>query len=81
MLRTFFYFLIRERNLRIDNPCAKFKHLKDPRAKAKRRPPTYRQEEIDRIFAQCDAAEKADFATLLLTGLRDEELFSHMGGC
>ena len=74
MLRTFFYFLIRERNLRIDNPCAKFKHLKDPRAKAKRRPPTYRQEEIDRIFAQCDAAEKAAFATLLLTGLRDEEL-------
>ena len=74
VLRTFFYFLIRERNLRIDNPCAKFKHLKDPRAKAKRRPPTYRQEEIDRIFAQCDAAEKAAFATLLLTGLRDEEL-------
>ena len=36
--------------------------------------PTYRQEEIDRIFAQCDAAEKAAFATLLLTGLRDEEL-------
>jgi len=74
VLRTFFYFLIRERNLPVTNPCAKFKQLKDPRVKAKRRPPTYRQEEIDRIFAECDENEKATFATLLLTGLREEEL-------
>ncbi|HXI41911.1 MAG TPA: site-specific integrase [Bryobacteraceae bacterium] len=74
VLRTFFYFLIRERNLPIGNPCANFKQLKDPRVKAKRRPPTYRQAEIDRIFAACDGHEKTLFATLLLTGLREEEL-------
>lgn len=74
VLRTFFYFLIRERNLPIENPCANFKLLKDPRAMAKSRPPTYRQEEIDRIFAACDEREKTIFATLLLTGLREEEL-------
>src|SRR6202007_2338483 len=60
--------------LPIGNPCANFKQLKDPRVKAKRRPPTYRQEEIDRIFAACDDREKTIFATLLLTGLREEEL-------
>ena len=70
VLRTFFYFLIRERNVPTTNPCPKFKQLKDPRVKAKRRPPTYRQEESDRIFAACDAFEKTIFATLLLTGLR-----------
>jgi integrase len=74
VLRTFFYFLIRERNLKIENPCANFKLLKDPRAKANRRPPVYKQDEIDRIFAQCDDTERAIFATLLLTGLREEEL-------
>jgi integrase/recombinase XerD len=74
VLRTFFYFLIRGRSLPITNPCANFKLLKDPRAKAKRRPPTYSQAEINRILEQCDATEKTIFATLLLTGLRDEEL-------
>jgi integrase len=74
VLRTLFYFLIRERNLPMGNPCANFKPLKDPRVKAKRRPPTYRQEELERIFAQCDEMERAIFATLLLTGLREEEL-------
>lgn len=74
VLRTFFYFLIGERNLPIQNPCAKFKQLKDPRVKAKRRPPTYRQDELNRIFAKCDENEKAIFATFLLTGVREEEL-------
>jgi integrase len=74
VLRTFFYFLIRERNLPITNPCANFKELKDPRAKAKRRPPTYKQEELDQIFEKCDEGERAIFSTLLLTGLREEEL-------
>ena len=74
VLRTFFYFFTRERNLPIGNPCANFKLLKDPRVKAKRRPPTYRQEEIDRIFAACDDYEKTIFATLLLSGLREQEL-------
>ena len=74
VLRTFFYFLIHERNLPLANPCANFKPLKDPRVKVKRRPPTYRQEELDRIFAGCDEFEKTIFATFLLTGQREEEL-------
>jgi integrase len=74
VLRTFFYFLIGERNLAIANPCAKFKPLKDPRLKAKRRPPTYRQDELNGIFTTCEENEKAIFATFLLTGLREEEL-------
>lgn len=78
VLRTFFNFLIRERNLKVENPCANFKPLKDPNAKAKRRPPTYRQDEIDRILAACDPREKAISATLLLTGLREEELLSQV---
>jgi len=48
--------------------------LKDPRAKAKRRPPVYTQEEIDAIFEFCDQGQKAMLATLLLAGLREEEL-------
>ena len=74
VLRTFFYFLIRERNLPISNPCAKFKLLKDPHMKAKRRPPTYRQDELNRIFTECDENEKTIFATFLLSGMREEEL-------
>jgi len=74
VLRTFFYFLISERNLPIPNPCAKFKPLKDPKVKAKRRPPTYQQDELNRLFAVCNPFEKTAFATLLLTGFREEEL-------
>jgi integrase len=74
VLRTFFYFLISERNLPIANPCARFKLLKDPQLKAKRRPPTYRQDELNRLFAVCNAFEKTVFATFLLTGFREEEL-------
>lgn len=74
VLRTFFNFLAKERGLKIENPCANFKPLKDPQAKANRRPPTYAQEELDRIFAKCDERERTTFATLLLTGLREEEL-------
>jgi len=74
VLRTFFYFLIRERSLGIQNPCSNFKQLKDPRAKAKRRPPTYKQAELDKLFAKCDEFERTIFATFMLTGLREEEL-------
>ncbi len=74
VLRTFFYFLISERNLPITNPCAKFKPLKDSQVKAKRRPPTYHQDELNRLFAVCNASEKTIFATFLLTGFREEEL-------
>jgi integrase len=74
VLRTFFYFLINERGVRMENPCARFKALKDQKAKARRKPPTYKQTEIDKIFAQCEDSEKTTFATLLLTGLREQEL-------
>jgi integrase len=74
VLRTFFYFLINERGIRMENPCARFKALKDQKAKARRKPPTYTQAELDKIFAKCDETEKTIFATLLLTGLRDQEL-------
>jgi integrase len=74
VLRTFFYFLINERGIRMENPCARFKALKDQKAKARRKPPTYTQAELDKIFAHCDETEKTTFATLLLTGLRDQEL-------
>jgi integrase/recombinase XerD len=75
VLRTFFYFLIHERALKMENPCARFKSLKDPKTKARRKPPTYKQPELDRIFKHCDHTEKTIFATLLLTGLREQELY------
>ena len=75
VLRTFFYFLIHERGMQIENPCARFKSIKDPKAKARRKPPTYTQQELDKIFAKCDDGEKTIFATLLLTGLREQELY------
>lgn len=74
-LRTFFYYLINERGVSIENPCARFKKLREAKQKAGRRPPVYSQTELDAIFAQCDPFEKAVFATLLLTGLRKRELY------
>lgn len=74
-LRTFFYYLINERGLPMQNPCARFKHLRDEKKKARRKPPTYTQEELDRLFETCDDFEKTVFATLLLTGLRKRELY------
>jgi integrase len=75
VLRTFFYFLINDRGIRIQNPCTRFKPLKDQQAKANRRPPTYSQDELDRLFAHCSDVERTTFATLLLTGLREQELY------
>jgi integrase len=42
--------------------------------KHNRRPATYSREELDRLFEKCNAYEKMIFATLLSTGLREEEL-------
>jgi integrase/recombinase XerD len=75
VLRTFFYFLINERGLRMENPCARFKALKDQSAKARRKPPTYTHEETDKLLAACNVGERTIFATLLLTGLREQELY------
>jgi len=74
-LRTLFYYLINDRGLPIANPCAKFKHLKDERKKAKSRPQPYTQEELNNLLAACDEKKKAIFATLALTGLRKRELY------
>lgn len=74
-LRTFFYYLINERGVKTENPCARFKHLRDAKNKACRRPPTYNQAQLDALFAQTDKFEKAVFGTLLLTGLRKRELY------
>ncbi len=65
VLRTFFYFLINERGVRMTNPCARFKPLRDPRERARSRPPTYSQQELDRLFAACDPFERAVFAPFL----------------
>ncbi|MGH9771914.1 MAG: tyrosine-type recombinase/integrase [Candidatus Acidiferrales bacterium] len=73
-LRTFFYYFINERGISMKNPCKRFKHLRDAKKKAGRRPPTYSQPELDALFAACDEFERAVFATLLLTGLREQEL-------
>src|SRR5437773_4556136 len=74
-LRTFFYYLINERGVKTENPCARFKHLRDAKNKAGRRPPTYTQAQLDALFTYTDIFEKALFATLLLTGLRKRELY------
>lgn len=74
-LRTFFYYLINERGLTLTNPCARFKHLRDEKKKARRRPPVYTQGEIERLFAVCSEVERTIFATLLLSGLRKRELY------
>jgi integrase len=75
VLRTFFYYLINERGLDINNPCAKFKKLRDAKQRSGSRPPTYNQAELDALFAHSDAFERAVFGTLLLTGLRKRELY------
>jgi integrase len=42
---------------------------------ARKKPPTYTKDELDRIFRACNEREKTIFATLLLTGLREQELY------
>lgn len=74
VLRTLFYYLIRERGIAMENPCARFKPLRAEKERLKRRPPTYSQQDLDKIFVQCDVTERAMFASLVLTGLRKDEL-------
>jgi integrase/recombinase XerD len=74
VLRTLFYYFIRERGIEMENPCARFKALRAERERLKRRPPTYSPADLDKIFAACDSTERAMFATLYLTGLRKDEL-------
>ena len=74
VLRTFFNFLINERGMQLENPCARFKPLRDPKEKSQRKPSVYSQAELDRLFEACIEFERAVFATFLLTGLRDQEI-------
>jgi integrase len=73
-LRTFFYFLIRERGVKMENPCTRFKMIRSAKERLKGRPPTYNQGELDRLFAACTPVECAIYKTFLLTGLRRNEL-------
>jgi integrase/recombinase XerD len=73
-LRTFFYYLINERAVPMENPCARFKPLKDERERARRKPSTYTQSELNKLFAAANTFEKTVYGTLLLTGLREQEL-------
>lgn len=74
-LRTFFYYLINERGVQFENPCTRFKRVRDVNSQASRRPPTYTQDELQRLFEASDRFERATFATLLMTGLRKKELY------
>jgi integrase len=74
VLRSFFYYLIRERGTKAENPCAHFKMLRSAKDRLKSRPQTYSQDELDRMLSVCNLADRAMFGTLLLTGLRKEEL-------
>jgi integrase len=74
VLRSFFYYLIRERGIKMENPCANFKMLRAAKERLKSKPHTYSQDEINRLLAACNPASRAMYGTLLLTGLRKEEL-------
>ena len=73
VLRTFFNFLIRERDVSMPNPCARFKRLRDTAKQANARPPTYSQQELDATIGACGLEDYAVFTTLLLTGMREQE--------
>ena len=72
--RTLFNFLIHERQVKMENPYARFKRLRDAAGKAHGRTPTYSQREVDLLLGACEGQSRAAFATLLLTGLREQEL-------
>jgi integrase len=74
-LRTVFYYLINELGVQFENPCTRFKQVRDVNSQASRRPPTYTQDELKQLFEASDAFERPTFATLLMTGLRKKELY------
>jgi integrase/recombinase XerD len=74
VLRSFFYFLINERGIEMENPCARFKAIRSAKEKIRAKPPTYSQDELDRLFAKAGFLDHAIFMTFLLTGLRRDEL-------
>lgn len=72
-LRTFFNYLIQDRQLVMENPCARFKPLRDPSA-GRTRPLVYSDEEIRRLLEAAAEEDRPWLLTLLLTGLREQEL-------
>jgi integrase len=74
VLKTFFYYMIRERGISMENPCARSKPLRVEKERLKRRPPTYTTVETDKLITASDGMNRAIFATLLLAGLRKGEL-------
>lgn len=81
VLRSFFYYLIRERGIKAENPCAHFKALRSAKERLKSKPQTYTQDEINRLLAACNPASHAMYATLLLTGLRRGARSPNLGRC
>jgi len=74
VLRTFFHFVQRELGVKMENPCARFKRLRDVAQKAQGHTPVYTAEEIRRLLEACEREDRDAFLTLLLTGLREREL-------
>jgi integrase len=73
VLRPFFYYLIRDRGIKVENPGAHFKVLRFAKERLKSKPRAYTQDEINRLLAACNG-KPCDVRHLLLTGLRKEEL-------
>lgn len=73
-IRSFFNFLRRELGMEVENPCQGFRPLRDAKALGRAPRSVYSQEELERLFAACDEADRAAFCTLLMTGLRESEL-------
>jgi integrase/recombinase XerD len=73
-LRSFFYFLIRERGVKMHNPCANFKPLRSVTERLKRRPKPFSPDELCRLWKACGERDYAMFATAFLAGLRRDEL-------
>lgn len=73
-LRTMFNFARRELGVAMENPCAGFKALRDGSTMARARPAVYSAEELERLLAASPREDREAFLTLLLTGLREQEL-------
>lgn len=74
VVRTMFHYAQRELGVAVENPCARFKPLRDAAGKGGEQPSVYRPEEIERLLAACGPEDRDVLLTLLLTGLREQEL-------
>jgi integrase len=74
VVRRFYNFLRRELGLEVENPCEGFRPLRDAVTMGRPRRPVYSNEELERLFAHCNGEDRLAFQTLLMTGLRKNEL-------